>query len=223
MEEEACGHDTAVDNVCVDCGLCMGGDVLVSTHVPRHAAPCRPIEFRYAVRPQQPRLSSAARGILAAFELECYTAQIVALLGRVKFTVRLSQEDRVAVLLYHLCMRDGFPMVLADILRYTKASRFRLLKARRDAFSYCRPSRHYLRAVFDREVRGAANCGVETSMTFERFAELADLHVAANVSDLCMAAILRFSTCEGGLLKSTDLDSEKRARIRRLSRRLECC
>lgn len=220
MADDSCEHGAAVGGVCTGCGLCMGDDDLVDTCAANAPGGRERVNFKYAVKSQHLRLSCTAQCILAAFNLECYASQITALLGTVRFTVRLSGEDKVAVLLYHLCIRDGFPITLTDILRYTKTNKFRFLKAHRDAFSYCRPSEAYLRAIFNREMHEAEACGIATSVTFERFAELAGVFVAANASDLCLAAILRFATCRGRFIKLDSVESEKKARIMRLFRRL---
>ncbi|KAI5169779.1 hypothetical protein PAEPH01_0994 [Pancytospora epiphaga] len=220
MDGDECQH-TITNGVCINCGLCIDGDDLVTTYTRTAVIPTRILHPRYITREHTPKLSVTAQNIISTLGLSAYESQIKVLIETVKFSTRLCHEDKVAVILYNLCKKDGFPLSLADLLSFTKINKYRFLKAHRDAFGYKEVSIEYLKAIFRREVYNAECHGISSDITFGSFLRLVGLYSACNVSDLCVAAILHGSTTENRLSSMIMvLGKGRESSIRRIFKRI---
>ncbi|KAI4291427.1 hypothetical protein PAPHI01_0701 [Pancytospora philotis] len=221
MDVEICMHRNRAGDVCTDCGLC-GADAVYADQpgcAQRRAQPQRPL--RFSIKRGMPEQHRAVARILEPLGLACYAGQARHLLETADFKMRLCCEDKVCVVLYHICLLDGCPLALEDILPFSKLSRPRLLRAHRNAFKYEPVPAVYGSAVYSRVQRLVAALGVSSSFRLDGLEALTARFPSASASDLCFAAFLHAATSKYTFVALDIVPPTRKERIRKLVLKLK--
>lgn len=218
MDSDFCEHLETKDGVCIHCGQCLESEKFENEWA--RATPSYTLgqHMRYAIKDQEKSMEKAALKILLPLRLESYKTQVQKILREKIFKTRLKPEDKVIVVLYHLLKEDSFPISLSDLLSYTTLTKYKVLKAHRDAFGFQKITNEYLRGIFDRTVSFLSKFDIKVSCKFEKFLFFTRTFVSSDPKALCLALLLEYT--ESGYQKIKDTTEYNIQQIRNIRRKI---
>lgn len=217
-----CIHKNLDNNICIECGYCFDNVEYLSDRFTPHTNISKNVtasNYKHVVKNQFRKYDSVIMKILVPLQLESYKSQLIQRLNITKFKMKLSNEDKVIVSLYHILKFDGFPIILSDLLKFTKLTKSRFLKICRANFSYI-PNKSYFKAIYDRTLSIISSYGITTTLEFHEYLKYRELNTSTEPYPLCFALMI----CKTlNPVKFRDLKLQPisfREKIRKLCRRL---
>ena len=209
-----CAHEALEEGVCTSCGLCLGGSKLEHAHGtlarrPSFSSPPPPVY-------RDTGLGKTVDRALHSFSFERLKPQLVSLYQATPSPFRLSQADKVLVLLYGMLKRENHPVTPDDMLRMSRLPRHRFLKAHSAIFhsstsclsasclsasclsTSClstphltaKDDREYARSIYQRALRFMEGLGISVECTVDQFYGYRKLIPTASAYELCVACML---------------------------------
>lgn len=219
MECDICKHLDKKDNVCIACGMCFESLDYENTKG-QSSSMFTPIQYmKYSITDPFKSFDAAIEKILVPLGLECYRAQVKSVVGEKSFKTRLSKEDKVIVTLLHVLRQHSFPILLPDLLKYTSATRSKILKAHRDAFGFQPRSEDYLKRTYERTKAYLSRMQIKTECTFEEYAECQKIHATSEPGALCLAFFLEHACVPQSSIQNSEYSINQIKSIRRKLRK----
>lgn len=220
MDMDDCGHFTIENEICTTCGKCLGDTTLVDdafTHVSYNSSTQI---MKYTVKNQFKNYDASLIKILTALQLLNYKPMLKELLNSLTFKTRLSKEDKIIVVLYHVLQQEGFPITIADLLKYSNMDKYKLLKAHRDTFGFVSTPQSYLEAIYMRFSAFIKSYGINSNLSFSSFLKYKKFYVSASPNELCIACFLVHADSDVSLkhlqLKSKNYNEKIRKLVKKL-------
>lgn len=203
MESDVCEHLDRKDNVCTLCGMCFESLNYEDSWAPSSNGFTPKPYMRYSITDSSRSFDAAIEKILVPLGLECYKAQVRSVLREKKFKSRLSKEDKIIVTLFHILKQYSFPILLPDLLKYSSISKFKILKAHRDAFGFQQCSEEYLRRTYERTLEFLRKLGIQAVCAFEKYVECQKSHITSEPGAFCLAFVLEYASVPQHQIQTT--------------------
>lgn len=201
MEEE-CAHLVKKDGICTECGFCSENLEFRDQFTPTTSS--YRIAGKFTLRDPTKLNEQSIKKILVPLNLERYTNIVKELLSTVKFSYKLSKEDKIVVIMYNVLKSNAFPISTTDLLKYSSMTKARLLKAHRDTFGFVESSREYLLGVFERTKSLLEVKSTEVTGSFNKFLELLDSNKNTDPHVLAIAYFFEENGIKDSILKDQE-------------------
>lgn len=147
---------------------------------------------KYRIRSVETRIRTAAANILRILNLGDMQEDVVKYILDNKFTGRLSLDNKVCVVVFHICKVRGIPIVASDIDRVFSKTRSALLKIMMHQFKCHMPNKAYYPNVFQRFSTYLNSIGAETPNTqaYARFTKVLEMYPHSPLELVAVSTIL---------------------------------
>ena len=85
------------------------------------------------------------------------------------FKCKINDEDKVIGILYHLLKMNDFPIIIDNLLSYSRMSKSKVLIIYRNKFNFVEQSEKYIMAIYERGVKYLNSIGIESTITAKVF------------------------------------------------------
>ncbi|KAM0680841.1 hypothetical protein GINT2_001115 [Glugoides intestinalis] len=198
--EDDCEHAVKKDGICIECGFCTDDLVFRDQFTPK-AVSCR-IAGKFTLKDPMKINEQSIKKILVPLNLERYSSVVKELLHTVKFTYKLSKEDKILIIIFNILKSNGFPISTRDLLKYSSMTKARLLKAHRDTFGFSEPSKEYLLGVYERTKSFLESKSTPVTGSFGKFIELVEINKNTDPHILAIAYFFEKNGVKDSILKS---------------------
>jgi hypothetical protein len=188
-EENSCNHKNRIDNICTYCGRCFD-EIELQSPSTSLSGTFNTQNMKYSFIDPLKVYDNAIMKILISLNLKSHLSSVKTLLLATKFRHKINNEDKAIVGIYHILKSEGFPIVMDDLTKYSRLSKYRLLKIHRDTFKFVGKSQEYLEGVFDRTKALFEKFKKCIFGNFNRFCKYSEEHKSTDPKSLCIAYFL---------------------------------
>lgn len=131
---EICSHEETDGFFCINCGIEVKSDNFYYEKYTKYNK--TELKGKFIIKNSKNLIKKSIKQLLVNFKLEKYTEDIFTMCNLTKFKNRINFENKVLLLLYNICIRNGEAINITDIIEYSSLKKHKFLLIYRNTFDY---------------------------------------------------------------------------------------